>query len=120
MKPSEPFQPATPIQHDDPSFPPFDALLENNQTPPHLVVPQIQRSTWSTLSPPPVNPSPQSQLYIDLQERPDTVTIAPHIHNHQSIIFTDSSPTTQPTPKTIYPQTPIFSTPTSLDTTRTP
>ena len=88
MKPPQSFHPATPIQNEDPSFPPFDALLENNQTPPHLIVPQTQRSTCSNPSPPPVNPSPPSKISIDLQERPHTLTIATNTHNPQSIIFT--------------------------------
>ena len=120
MEPLQPFQVTTSIRDEDPKLPSFDAPLENNPTPPHHVVPQTQRSTRSTPTPPPVNPTPQSQLNIDLQERPHTLTTSPNPHNPQPIVYTNSTATTQPIPNTIYSHQPTFSTPTPLDATRTP
>ena len=120
MEPSQWFQPAFPIPDEDPSPPPFDSLLKNNQTPPHFVVPKTQISTWSTPSPHSVNPYRQSQLNFDLQERPNILTIATNTHNPQSITFTNSTAATQAIPKTTYSHQPIFSTLNPLDATRTP
>ena len=120
MEPSQSFQPANPIQDEDPALPPFDASLENNTTTPHLVFPQTQRSTGSTPSHPPMNLFPQSHKSFFLKERPYTLTEVPNTHNCYSIFFTSSTSTTQPTPITLCSHQPLFLTPTSLDATRTP
>ena len=118
MKTSQSFQPATPIQDEHPSFPPFSAHLENIRTPPHLIVPQTQRPTLSTPYPPPVNPYSLSKMNIDFRERPRTLKIAPNTHNSQSNNFTNSTATTHPIPNTIYSHQPILSTLTFPDATR--
>ena len=64
MKPSEIYQPPTPNQDEDRTLPPFDALLSNNPTPPKLVVPKTQSSTWSTLCPPPTLPLSHNKTLI--------------------------------------------------------
>ena len=57
---------------------------------------------------------------MDLQERPHTLTRRANTHSPHSNIFTSCTASTQPKPNTIYSQQPIFSNPTSLDSTRNP
>ena len=65
-----------------------------------------------------MNPSLESQLSFDLQERPHTIQIATNTHNPQSVIFTNSTATTQPISNTIYSHQPVFSTLICLGATR--
>ena len=81
METSESYQHATPIRIEDPTLPLFDDFFSYKPTPPQLTVPQTQRSTWSNPSPPPVNPSTQSELKTELQERPHKLAVAPNTHN---------------------------------------
>ena len=118
--PCESNQPAPPIPEEDLTLLLFDSLFSNNPAPPQITVPQTQKSTWSTTSPPLRSPSLQSKSFFDLQEHSNTLEKVPNSHNPQTIVSTKSSDTNQQMKLTISSHGPVFLTAASLGATRTP